>query len=55
MPKVHVMSVVGSAVPTPLRAIGLLACWYLVQDGERIGGPFLSHGSAHAASLGMRP
>ena len=34
MSQVQIMSVIGSAVPAPLRALGLLACWYLVQDGE---------------------
>ena len=42
MSKVQIMSVVGSAVPAPLRERGLLACWYLVQDGEPLIGPFAS-------------
>jgi hypothetical protein len=36
------MSVIGSAVPAPLRKSGLLACWYLVRDGEAISGPLTS-------------
>jgi hypothetical protein len=50
MTKVQIMSVVGSAVPAPLRACGLLACWYLVQDGEPISGPFASLPAAKALS-----
>ena len=46
MPKVHIMSVVGSAVPEPLRADGLLACWYVVIDGVAVGGPFTSRAAA---------
>ena len=38
MPKIHVMSVIGSAVPAPLRADGLLACWYVVSDGVAVSG-----------------
>ncbi|ONH50217.1 hypothetical protein SAMN04490182_1205 [Pseudomonas cedrina] len=46
MPTVQIMSVVGSAVPAPLRALGLLACWYLVSDGEAISGPLTSLSAA---------
>lgn len=46
MPTVHIMSVIGSAVPTPLRELGLLACWYLVRDGEAISGPLTSLSAA---------
>ncbi|EZI26873.1 hypothetical protein PUN49_11200 [Pseudomonas extremaustralis] len=42
MPTVQIMSVIGSAVPAPLRELGLLACWYLVSDGETISGPLTS-------------
>ncbi len=42
MTKVNIMSVVGSAVPATLRAKGLLACWYLIQDGEPVSGPLAS-------------
>jgi hypothetical protein len=50
MTKVQIMSVVGSAVPASLRACGLLACWYLVQDGEPVSGPFPSLLAAQALS-----
>lgn len=50
MNEVHIMSVVGSAVPVPLREQGLLACWYLIRDGEPIGGPFTSRPQAQALS-----
>lgn len=50
MNKVHIMSVVGSAVPAQLRERGLLACWYLVQDGEPVTGPFTSLPAARAQS-----
>jgi hypothetical protein len=61
MSQIQIMSVIGSAVPAPLRALGLLACWYLVQDGEQISGPltslpdaqalFLQIGTGHAGKL----
>ncbi|MCD5994518.1 hypothetical protein KDX38_12930 [Pseudomonas sp. CDFA 602] len=50
MNKVQIMSVVGSAVPAPLRERGLLACWYLIQDGEPVSGPFASLPLAQALS-----
>jgi len=50
MSKVHIMSVVGSAVPASLRERGLLACWYLVQDGVTISGPLTSLPAAQALS-----
>ena len=46
MSKVQIMSVVGSAVPAPLRADGLLACWYVVSDGVPVSGPFTSRAAA---------
>lgn len=46
MPTVHIMSVIGSAVPAPLRELGPLACWYLVRDGEAISGPLTSLSAA---------
>ncbi|WDU60395.1 hypothetical protein LRS56_15875 [Pseudomonas poae] len=46
MPTVQIMSVIGSAVPAPLRELGLLACWYLVRDGEAISGPLTSLSAA---------
>ena len=42
MPTVQIMSVIGSAVPAALRASGVLACWYLVREGEPITGPLTS-------------
>lgn len=50
MAQVQIMSVIGSAVPAPLRARGLLACWYLMQDGEPISGPLPSLPAAQALS-----
>ena len=46
MPTVQIMSVIGSAVPAPLREHGLLACWYLVRDGEPTSGPLTSLSAA---------
>ncbi|MHA6194100.1 hypothetical protein ACX3YG_06970 [Pseudomonas wadenswilerensis] len=48
MATINIMSVVGSAVPPALREIGLLACWYLIRDGEKIGGPITSLTDAEA-------
>ncbi|WP_300728485.1 hypothetical protein [Pseudomonas sp.] len=50
MPKLHVMSVVGSAVPARLRADGLLACWYVVSDGVAVSGPFTSRADAQVTA-----
>lgn len=50
MNTLKIMSVVGSAVPQALRAQGLLACWYLVHDGEPVSGPFASLNAAQARS-----
>jgi len=50
MPKVQIMSVIGSAVPTSLRELGLLACWYLVRDGEPVSGPLTSLPAARELS-----
>lgn len=44
------MSVIGSAVPASLRELGLLACWYLVRDGEPVSGPLTSLPAAQALS-----
>lgn len=53
MPTLKIMSVIGSAVPEKLRAQGLLACWYIVQDGEPISEPLpsLPHAQCLYASL----
>lgn len=48
MNTVAIMSVVGSAVPPVLRQAGLLACWYLVKDGQPISGPLTSLVQARA-------
>ena len=53
MTKVQIMSVVGSAVPAQLRERGLLACWYLMQNGEPVSGPLLSLPAAKALSQQM--
>ncbi|MGV8920667.1 MAG: hypothetical protein ACOH2R_23240 [Pseudomonas sp.] len=50
MNQVQIMSVVGSAVPAQLRELGLLACWYLVRNGEPVSGPFASLPAAQALS-----
>jgi hypothetical protein len=42
MNAVNIMSVVGSAVPANLRQTGILACWYVVRDGQPIAGPLTS-------------
>ncbi|MGH8438718.1 MAG: hypothetical protein ACRERW_06625 [Pseudomonas sp.] len=42
MAPISIMSVIGSAVPTSLRELGLLACWYVVSDGEPLCGPLTS-------------
>ena len=46
MSRIQVMSVIGSAVPAPLRADGFLACWYVVNDGVAVSGPFTSRAAA---------
>jgi hypothetical protein len=50
MNQVQIMSVVGSAVPAQLRERGLLACWYLVHNGEPVSGPLASRPDAQAMS-----
>ncbi|WP_210711502.1 hypothetical protein [Pseudomonas sp. MWU349] len=50
MPKVQIMSVIGSAVPASLRELRLLACWYLVRDGEMVSGPLTSLPAAQTLS-----
>jgi hypothetical protein len=50
MSKVQIMSVIGSAVPEQLRELGMLACWYLVQDGVQISGPLTSLPAARELS-----
>ncbi|KOX99274.1 hypothetical protein [Pseudomonas nunensis] len=53
MSQVQIMSVVGSAVPASLREMGLLACWYLMRDGEPVSGPLTSLPAAQALSQKM--
>ena len=53
MPTIQIMSVIGSAVPAPLRELGMLACWYLVRDGEPVSGPLTSLPAAQALSVKM--
>lgn len=48
MATIQIMSVVGTAVPQALRAQGLLACWYLMSDGEQVSGPLASRATAQA-------
>ncbi|MGJ7550069.1 hypothetical protein [Pseudomonas alloputida] len=48
MATIQIMSVVGTAVPAALREQGLLACWYLVSNGEAVSGPLASRASAQA-------
>ena len=48
MARINIMSVIGSAVPASLRELGLLACWYLVRDGEPVSGPLTSLPDAQA-------
>ena len=50
MSQVQIMSVIGSAVPAQLRNLGMLACWYLVQDGVQISGPLTSLPAARELS-----
>jgi len=49
MAHINIMSLVGSAVPAPLRADGFLACWYVVVDGVQRSGPFTSFEAAVAS------
>ncbi|MDE1166193.1 MAG: hypothetical protein PW845_12555 [Pseudomonas sp.] len=55
MPTVNIMSVIGSAVPEKLRNLGLLACWYVVKDGEPISGPLMSLPQAQAMFQTLSP
>ena len=50
MATIQIMSVVGSAVPVSLREQGLLACWYLMYNGEPVSGPLSSLPAAQALS-----
>lgn len=46
MATIQIMSVIGSAVPATLREQGLLACWYLIRNGETVSGPLTSRATA---------
>lgn len=54
MNQLHIMSVVGSAVPRSFRARGLLACWYLMLDGEPVSGPLDSLDAARELSAELQ-
>ncbi|PSS58995.1 hypothetical protein [Pseudomonas sp. BBP2017] len=54
MVPINIMSVIGSAVPASLRASGLLACWYLVRDGEPVSGPLTSLPAAQALACHLQ-
>ena len=51
MPRIDIMSMIGSAVPAPLRSSGYLACWYVMVDGEQHLGPYVSSDLARDAKL----
>ena len=55
MASIQIMSVVGSAVPRELRQQGLLACWYLMCNGEAISGPLTSRASAQDIAQRFAP
>ncbi|MFF7708922.1 hypothetical protein [Pseudomonas sp. NPDC007930] len=48
MYSLSIMSVIGSAVPERIRDLGLLACWYVVREGEIVSRPLLSRAEAQA-------
>lgn len=54
MNTISIMSVIGSAVPANLRDLGLLACWYVVKDGEALSGPLMSLDQAQTLSLSFK-
>ncbi|MNF82202.1 hypothetical protein D3C84_645020 [compost metagenome] len=49
MSHVDVMSLVGTAVPEALRSAGHMACWFVVVDGVKRSGPFISREAAGAS------
>ncbi|MDT4877147.1 hypothetical protein D3C76_981520 [compost metagenome] len=49
MSHVDVMSLVGTAVPETLRSAGHMACWFVVVDGVKRSGPFVSREAAGAS------
>jgi hypothetical protein len=48
MPRIDVVSRVGSAVPAELKSDGHMACWLLLVDGQPKAGPFASREAALA-------
>lgn len=48
MPRIDVVSLVGSAVPAELKSDGHMACWLLLVDGKPKAGPFSSREAALA-------
>lgn len=42
MPHIDIMSMIGSAVPEPLRRSGYLVCWFVLVDGVACSGPFVA-------------
>lgn len=42
MAHIDIASMIGSAVPAPLRSSGHLACWYVLVDGQQHLGPYVS-------------
>lgn len=48
MPRIDVVSLVGSAVPAELKSSGHMACWLLLVDGQPKTGPFSSREAALA-------
>jgi hypothetical protein len=55
MATIQIMSVIGSAVPTSLRKQGLLACWYVVRNGEAVSGPIATLAAAQALVEALQP
>jgi hypothetical protein len=55
MAHIDIASMIGSAVPQPLRTSGHLACWYVMVDGVQRSGPFLSRDQACDAKRRFEP
>ena len=54
MATIQIMSVIGSAVPSTLREKGLLACWYLMRNGEAVSGPLTTRASAQSLAVQLQ-
>ena len=50
---IQIMTVIGSAVPARLRAQGVLACWYLIRNGEALSGPLPDRRAALAMAAAL--